>query len=75
VTNDYDVDAGIGAHAALEVSHGLGERWTLFGRAGWLLADLDAEHRFVIDGVPGAPLDVSFDLGGPEVQIGVAWSF
>ena len=75
ITNDYDVDAGVGFHAMLEVSHAVGSRWRLFGRAGWLAADLDGEQHFVIDGVVGAPYDVSFDFSGPQLQIGGAWSF
>ncbi len=75
VTNDYEVDAGVGFHATVEVSRAIGSRWQLVARAEWLEAELDGEHRFVVSGVPGAPTDVTFDFGGPVVRAGVAWTF
>ena len=75
VTNDYDVDAGLGVHAVFEASHAIGQSWRVFGRAGWLVAELDGTQRFVVDGVAGAPLDVTFDFAGPQLAIGAAWMF
>jgi len=75
VTNDYDVDAGFGIHVDFEASRAIGKRWRLVGRAGWLEAELDGTHRFIVSGVPGAPLDVTFDLRGPQLQVGAVWMF
>ena len=75
ITNDYDVDSTLGLHADLEVLRPIGNRWLIFGRVGWLVAELDGAHRFVIDDVRGAPLDVTFDLGGPQLEVGAVWRF
>ncbi len=75
ITNDYDVDSAPGLHVDFEVSRPVGVRWLFFGRVGWLIVELDGTHRFVIDGVKGAPLDVTFDLSGPQLAVGAAWRF
>ena len=75
VTNDYEVDSGLGFHATVEASRAIGSRWLFVARAEWLEAELDGEHRFVVSGVPGASTDVTFDFGGPVLRAGVAWTF
>ena len=75
VRNDYDADAGVGAHAGIEFVRKLGKRGEFFADLRYMVMSLDGEHRYVIDGIEGDPVSVDFKLGGPRLTVGFARRF
>ena len=71
----YEVDTSVGFHARAEVARALAPGWEVFAGLGWLVADLDGEQRFVIDGVESQGNDVEFDMSGPQLDLGIGYRF
>ena len=75
IENNYEADSAVGFHGEFGIALALGSRWQLFGSLGYLAAELDGTHRYVIDNVQGTPTSVKIDLGGPTADLGVAFRF
>lgn len=75
ISNWYDVDSGPGYHAEFDVERSLGENWWLVFGVGYLIANLEGEHRFVVSGISGVPVSADFDLTGPQASLGLAHRF
>jgi len=75
IQNTFDVDLSAGLHADFDAIRALGQRWQISLGLRYLAATVDGAHRFVVDGVEGAPLPVDFEIGGPQLAIGFDYRF